>query len=462
MTTIKLELNESNVVPIDKQTMPAGNGKPLDNLSVLKKQMKALAAKHAHRSTPKKHRKKLAEECIVPLLMQLPIHLRHTETAEKLMAFCQLGLNVEKGADETFQGEHLAAEILPVATVSMLQKDGGGIFGNFNNTQQHHFPKSQLKATPEKQALFGETINKNIADSLQPSLATQQAKPQRSVQQLASSNLLSPIKSRDIPQTNIDLTHVETSQVPAQPSVITPKIHHGIQSPSLLSEIQDGVQWPVTLSETAPTTQSSTTLLDTQHASSLAFAEAHPTENVTLNTFTAPSLSLEKQRTAVTEQTINVPRDTESTQSTPASQVQSLAERLDVLEQQNGTLPAPMNANIQVHTTAQARQSTTVAMNTAQVRAEMTEQMTEKVAKIEGRSLTYTFSRWQSSPAVTFELNPRGGELLASTTSQEVHQVLRENQHLFRGEQPLSIRYEGQQHEKQRQQQQEHTEPEDN
>ncbi|WP_439652705.1 SpaN/EivJ family type III secretion system needle length determinant [Providencia manganoxydans] len=84
------------------------------------------------------------------------------------------------------------------------------------------------------------------------------------------------------------------------------------------------------------------------------------------------------------------------------------------------------------------------------------------MVKVESRSLTYTFNQWQNSPSVTFEIAARGSELLATTSSPEVHRALHENQHLFRSEQPLSIRHEEQRHERQRQQQHEQLEQEDN
>lgn len=57
------------------------------------------------------------------------------------------------------------------------------------------------------------------------------------------------------------------------------------------------------------------------------------------------------------------------------------------------------------------------------------------------RSLTYTFSQWQSSPSVTFELAAKG-EFIASTASQEVQMALNENKHLLSYESRVHIRRE--------------------
>ncbi|HHE6470570.1 TPA: hypothetical protein ACPFI9_002955, partial [Providencia rettgeri] len=57
------------------------------------------------------------------------------------------------------------------------------------------------------------------------------------------------------------------------------------------------------------------------------------------------------------------------------------------------------------------------------------------------RSLTYTFSQWQSSPSVTFELASKG-EFIASTQSQEVQVALNENKHLLDHENSVHIRRE--------------------
>lgn len=81
-----------------------------------------------------------------------------------------------------------------------------------------------------------------------------------------------------------------------------------------------------------------------------------------------------------------------------------------------------------------------------------------KEPKAEARSLTYTFKNWQASPSVTFELASKG-EFLGSTYSQEVHQALNENKHLFNHESNVHIRREDernqQRHDQQQQQQEE-------
>lgn len=90
------------------------------------------------------------------------------------------------------------------------------------------------------------------------------------------------------------------------------------------------------------------------------------------------------------------------------------------------------NEKGQIAPMVQSRQPTNKANSTLDMGTEAMAAATEnKVTQIEGSRLTYTFNQWQNSPSVTFELATRGSELLATTTSPEVHRALHENQHLY-------------------------------
>ncbi len=108
-------------------------------------------------------------------------------------------------------------------------------------------------------------------------------------------------------------------------------------------------------------------------------------------------------------------------------------------------------------TSAQAQQPSQMAHKTPES-MESNPVFDAKEPKAEARSLTYTFKNWQASPSVTFELASKG-EFLGSTYSQEVHQALNENKHLFNHESNVHIRREDernqQRHDQQQQQQEE-------
>ncbi|MBG5893591.1 hypothetical protein AB6F89_00895 [Providencia hangzhouensis] len=85
------------------------------------------------------------------------------------------------------------------------------------------------------------------------------------------------------------------------------------------------------------------------------------------------------------------------------------------------------------------------------------ENQQSKTAK---RSFTYTFSQWQSSPSVTFELASKG-EFVASTASPEVQLALNENKHLLNYETSVHIRREDERQQHRNQQQHDQQQEED-
>ncbi|WPA92348.1 type III secretion protein [Providencia zhijiangensis] len=88
----------------------------------------------------------------------------------------------------------------------------------------------------------------------------------------------------------------------------------------------------------------------------------------------------------------------------------------------------------------------------------------ESSKTVPSRTLSYTFSQWQNAPTVSFALaSASKDQVVASTLSHEVQQVLQDNQHLWTGEQKMVIRreeHEGQQRQ-QRQRQQQHQQDEE-
>ncbi|HDL6961218.1 TPA: type III secretion protein [Yersinia enterocolitica] len=69
------------------------------------------------------------------------------------------------------------------------------------------------------------------------------------------------------------------------------------------------------------------------------------------------------------------------------------------------------------------------------------------------RTLSYTFTQWNNSPMVKFELS-QAGELTAMTHSAEVQQALQDNHHLLESENPLNFREERRDEESERRGQQ--------
>lgn len=71
------------------------------------------------------------------------------------------------------------------------------------------------------------------------------------------------------------------------------------------------------------------------------------------------------------------------------------------------------------------------------------------------RTLTYTFQQWKNTPSVTFELATKT-DVIATTYSQEVQQILQDNKHLLHGEKSVYFRHDqGQEHGRQHSRQQE-------
>ncbi|AWS49778.1 MULTISPECIES: hypothetical protein [Providencia] len=84
----------------------------------------------------------------------------------------------------------------------------------------------------------------------------------------------------------------------------------------------------------------------------------------------------------------------------------------------------------------------------------------DKQPKSMGRSLTYTFNQWQSSPSVTFELASKG-EFIASTASRDVQLALNENKHLLNHESSVQIRREDERQQQRNRQQHDQQQEED-
>ncbi|HEP0304702.1 TPA: hypothetical protein QIS90_000496 [Providencia rettgeri] len=84
----------------------------------------------------------------------------------------------------------------------------------------------------------------------------------------------------------------------------------------------------------------------------------------------------------------------------------------------------------------------------------------DKQPKSMGRSLTYTFNQWQSSPSVTFELASKG-EFIASTASRDVQSALNENKHLLNHESSVQIRREDERQQQRNRQQHDQQQEED-
>ncbi|HHN8581920.1 hypothetical protein WOB53_15165 [Providencia rettgeri] len=84
----------------------------------------------------------------------------------------------------------------------------------------------------------------------------------------------------------------------------------------------------------------------------------------------------------------------------------------------------------------------------------------DKQPKSMGRSLTYTFNQWQSSPSVIFELASKG-EFIASTASRDVQLALNENKHLLNHESSVQIRREDERQQQRNRQQHDQQQEED-
>lgn len=84
----------------------------------------------------------------------------------------------------------------------------------------------------------------------------------------------------------------------------------------------------------------------------------------------------------------------------------------------------------------------------------------DKQPKSMGRSFTYTFNQWQSSPSVTFELASKG-EFIASTASRDVQLALNENKHLLNHESSVQIRREDERQQQRNRQQHDQQQEED-
>lgn len=431
MATIKLEFSEPLSRPTEDLFIPPAAGKKADSQTAIKKRIVDAASKKAYPSEPKKHRCKWAEETLAPLIAQLPANMQQAETVEKLMAFCQLNLEVK--SETPLDGLPLASE-LSLASLSVPTTMLGLQVGNkpaavtksqiTNNTVETHKTISNYDETTE-------VITPKLVTELASSSINQHAKSSST-----SHSLLSDVV--DMPEKPLS-TSDKTLSMSDKP----------------LTSVRDMSRGDIKV------TDDGSTMLSNKQPNALMTNKPSqaelPNESSLKNNQLSTNLEAMNAKSAIQsgEAIINPPIQHQ--------QLDNQNESPDVLAMQNNLgAQTSTNTTAMAGTLSQPRQQTNNVSKIAEAMAKTASVTADSVAKVEGRSLTYTFNQWQNSPSVTFELAARGSELLATTTSPEVHRALHENQHLFRSEHPLSIRHEEQRHERQRQQQQEQPEQEDN
>lgn len=470
MATMKLEFNEPLHQSTEDLFIPPTAGKNADSQTLIKKRIAEAVSKKALPSEPKKYRRQWAEETLASLTPQLPVNVQQPETVEKLMAFCQLSVEVKSlnlPEQPQLEGELPSADELPLAPF--------GVTTNVLNLQQNKKPvvTTQSQKVDNTVEINQVILNNPISSDAAPAkLVTQPTSSlinqgERSYKPLSASHSLladvgetskTPLaaenrpltSSHDVPKNNMKLAHdgsvILTNKQPSQ-------AHDG----------------PVILTNKQPSQahDGSVTLTNKQPSQAVRKNESLKTDssnvNFLENTLLNPNVEMTTAKLVPSMQPVKQRDESIPSQPIQHQRLEDNSETPDVLAMQNNNgTQAPTNANAMVNTLSQPRQQTNGVNKMAEVIAKAASVTSDNVAKVEGRSLTYTFNQWQNSPSVTFELTARGSELLATTTSPEVHRALHENQHLFRSEQPLSIRHEEQRHERQRQQQQEQPEQEDN
>ncbi|MDV5227717.1 hypothetical protein RZ760_017450 [Providencia rettgeri] len=451
MATMKLELSEPLHHPTEDVFIPPIEGKKTDSQTVMKKRIAEAASKKAHPSEPKKHRRKWAEETLAPLLAQLPANMQQTETAEKLMVFCQLSAetqNVNIPNQLYSEGELPSAEDLSFASLGISAKMLGAQLNKKNTaTMKSQTVDNVIKTNnivPHNDGLNDNTSateNVGSIDIIPSKLVTEFASSL--VQQRAQSH-------KPFPTSRSLLTDVgDTSEKPLSISDPLGSSVRGVSQ----SSIKVAHHGSTPLSNQPAKVR----LTDESVQSELSNTDLLKNNPLTprLDTSTAKSISPRQPTNPADELSFSQP-----IQQQP---LEEHHETPDVLTMQSSReTHTSTNANAMTGTLSQPRNQASSVNKMADMMAKTASVTSDSVAKVEGRSLTYTFNQWQNSPSVTFELATRGSELLATTTSPEVHRALHENQHLFRSEQPLSIRHEEQRHERQRQQQHEQPEQEDN
>ncbi|MEY0232887.1 SpaN/EivJ family type III secretion system needle length determinant [Providencia manganoxydans] len=444
MATMKLEFNEPLHQLTEDLFIPPTAGKNADSQTLIKKRIADAASKKAYPSEPKKHRRKWAEETLAPLISQLPMKMQPPEMVEKLMAFCQLGLEVKSASSLdglSLEGELTTIDDLPLAPLSVSATIIGSQLGN-------------KSAAVTKDQITNTTIETNKIISNYDE--TTEAITPKLVTELASSM----INQRDMPHQSSSVSNAMLSDIidiPIKPLSTSDKLLPTSDKPS--TSVFD-----ISHSNIKVTHDDSAMLFNKQPK---ALMTGKPSQAELFNTNILKNNQLSTNLDAMNSKSAMQPvkQFDELTISQPIQhqQLDNQNESPDVLAMQNNHgAQTSTNTAAMAGTLSQPRQETNSVSKIAEVIAKTASVTSDSVAKVEGRSLTYTFNQWQNSPSVTFELAARGSELLATTTSPEVHRALHENQHLFRSEQPLSIRHEEQRHERQRQQQQEQPEQEDN
>lgn len=185
----------------------------------------------------------------------------------------------------------------------------------------------------------------------------------------------------------------------------------------------------------------------------LAFAENEP--------FMQPVASLEitslydNKRTSFSENTINNFPD-KMQETTVSPQISPVEEMNPPSNMIATTLNEAMRSSVPLQATQQKPEMHKMP-ELAENNSLSGENQQPKTAE---RSFTYTFSQWQSSPSVTFELASKG-EFVASTASPEVQLALNENKHLLNHETSVHIRREDERQQHRNRQQHEQQQEED-
>lgn len=435
MATMKLELNKLVNQPTEDLFIPSITGKNSDSQMVIKKRIAEAVSKKARPSELNKHRRKWAEETLALLNAQLPVNMQQTETAEKLMALCQLSV-ADKGLKMPDQmqldSELPSADDLPLVSISAP--------ANVLDLQLSNKPVVMTQSQKVDSAVEAKEIVSSPdipTDRLPSKLGTQ------------------PI-SRLINRGNISHKPLSTSLSPlADIGDVSDTAH------LTLTPARD-----ISQSNIKPTHDGSTMLSNKQSKISMTselFQTNHPKGNILKNNVLNSYMDTEGTKVVSPAQP---EKQLDGEVSSQPIQHQVLDDHDEIphaltMQNSHGTQTST-NTNVLVSTFFPSRQPANGVNKMAQVVEKTASISSGSTVKVESRSLTYTFNQWQNSPSVTFEIAARGSELLATTSSPEVHRALHENQHLFRSEQPLSIRHEEQRHERQRQQQHEQLEQEDN
>ncbi|MTB79997.1 type III secretion protein [Providencia stuartii] len=481
MATVKLALNElSTRVAENHAAFPLAKGKQPDSKSLIKQRMAEVASKKAQTSPPQKRRKKEMEDSLALLLAQLPVDLRHTETAEKMMAFCQLGINATAGVKAAQSHRELPVieaslshRALPMTEISSDSEGdstdkalidaplvpnhvaiGQGVIGKTHWQQE----SNRLSNTAETVSVetnanlsISANTNKNVVRH-QASITALAPQPKKWQGAEHNKHALPPstqIKHREVEQNDLHIHHETHHEMPIPLGVKTTSVTREAMSVSPLSFQAPALSLPTHESRILP--QSEITARPMSPSPSVA------------------SISVADQGQYSTPSSLPLVQPTQSQKIDEGDTVPEISQpypQLEIDDSPDWVIPplatTTCNEKGQIAPMVQSRQPTNKANSTLDMGTEAMAAATEnKVTQIEGSRLTYTFNQWQNSPSVTFELATRGSELLATTTSPEVHRALHENQHLLRSDHPLSIRDEESRHERQRQQRQQQSEQED-